>query len=224
MALPHTHTHTHTPPRPRMFNKVPKAGWRSAACPRPSSWAPRAATPTPAPPRGDAAGAPSTSTSTTPPTGPQWALPTLTYHEAAPGHLFQGAILQEAGALAPALQEHQLHPAYAEGWGLYAEQPRRRAGHVRSPSRRPDRAASNPSSIGPRGSCSTPASTPRAGAARSGHRLHDRDRWPAPGRGRERDRPLRGLAGPGLRLQDRPHRDRQAAHQGQGRARHRSST
>lgn len=51
----------------------------------------------------------------------KWALPTLTYHEAAPGHLFQGAILQEAGA-SPILFKNINFTAYAEGWGLYAEQ------------------------------------------------------------------------------------------------------
>jgi len=51
----------------------------------------------------------------------KWALPTLTYHEAAPGHLFQGALLLEAGE-APMLFKNIGFTAYSEGWGLYAEQ------------------------------------------------------------------------------------------------------
>ena len=51
----------------------------------------------------------------------KWALPTLTYHEAVPGHLFQGALLLEAGE-APLLFKNFGLTAYDEGWGLYAEQ------------------------------------------------------------------------------------------------------
>ena len=51
----------------------------------------------------------------------KWALPTLTYHEAVPGHLFHGALVQEAGA-SPMLFKNIGFTAYGEGWGLYAEQ------------------------------------------------------------------------------------------------------
>ncbi|HEY9233473.1 MULTISPECIES: DUF885 domain-containing protein [Phenylobacterium] len=51
----------------------------------------------------------------------KWALPTLTYHEAVPGHLFQGALLLEAGD-APLLFKNLGFTAYGEGWGLYGEQ------------------------------------------------------------------------------------------------------
>jgi uncharacterized protein (DUF885 family) len=51
----------------------------------------------------------------------KWALPTLTYHEAVPGHLFQGALLLEAGE-SPMLFKNIGFTAYGEGWGLYAEQ------------------------------------------------------------------------------------------------------
>ena len=51
---------------------------------------------------------------------PKWGLPTLTYHEAVPGHLFQGAIAREAGEL-PLYRKVQGFSAYGEGWGLYAE-------------------------------------------------------------------------------------------------------
>jgi uncharacterized protein (DUF885 family) len=51
----------------------------------------------------------------------KWALPTLTYHEAVPGHLFHGALVQEAGDT-PLLFKNIGFTAYGEGWGLYAEQ------------------------------------------------------------------------------------------------------
>ncbi len=51
----------------------------------------------------------------------KWALPTLTYHEAVPGHLFHGALVLEAGA-SPMLFKNIGFTAYGEGWGLYAEQ------------------------------------------------------------------------------------------------------
>ncbi len=52
---------------------------------------------------------------------PKWALPTLTYHESVPGHLFQGGILLES-ASSPDLFKVLGFTAYGEGWGLYAEQ------------------------------------------------------------------------------------------------------
>lgn len=52
---------------------------------------------------------------------PKWTLPTLTYHEAAPGHHFQIAIQQESDA-APKLMNLVFFSSYVEGWGLYAEQ------------------------------------------------------------------------------------------------------
>lgn len=51
---------------------------------------------------------------------PKWSLPTLTYHEAAPGHLFEGALAREAGDL-PIYRKVGGFSAYSEGWGLYAE-------------------------------------------------------------------------------------------------------
>jgi uncharacterized protein (DUF885 family) len=52
---------------------------------------------------------------------PRFTLPTLTYHEAEPGHHLQIALQQEAEAL-PLIRRNMLFPAFAEGWGLYAEQ------------------------------------------------------------------------------------------------------
>ncbi|MDP8995150.1 MAG: DUF885 family protein, partial [Pseudomonadota bacterium] len=52
---------------------------------------------------------------------PKWALPTLTYHESIPGHLWQGSIVIENEAV-PLLHRNIGIPAYGEGWALYAEQ------------------------------------------------------------------------------------------------------
>ncbi|HEV2081878.1 MAG TPA: DUF885 family protein [Brevundimonas sp.] len=51
---------------------------------------------------------------------PKWSLPTLTYHEASPGHHFQIALSQEAGEL-PLYRRLTGNSAYTEGWALYAE-------------------------------------------------------------------------------------------------------
>lgn len=52
---------------------------------------------------------------------PKWALPTLTYHESIPGHLWQAGIVLENEAI-PLLHRNIGVPAYGEGWGLYSEQ------------------------------------------------------------------------------------------------------
>ena len=52
---------------------------------------------------------------------PKWTLPTLTYHEASPGHHHQIALQQESAA-APKLMNLLFFSSYVEGWGLYAEQ------------------------------------------------------------------------------------------------------
>lgn len=51
---------------------------------------------------------------------PRWTLKTLTYHESAPGHLFQGQLAREAGEL-PLYRRVGGFSAYGEGWGLYSE-------------------------------------------------------------------------------------------------------
>ncbi|GGE05005.1 hypothetical protein GCM10011529_09220 [Polymorphobacter glacialis] len=52
---------------------------------------------------------------------PKFSLPTLTYHEALPGHNWQGAIARDAGAL-PAVRRYGGNfAAYGEGWALYSE-------------------------------------------------------------------------------------------------------
>lgn len=51
---------------------------------------------------------------------PKHALPTLTFHEAVPGHHFQVTIAREAGEL-PLYRRAGGFSAYNEGWALYAE-------------------------------------------------------------------------------------------------------
>jgi len=51
---------------------------------------------------------------------PNWTLPTLLYHEAAPGHHFQvsrAQLIQDV----PILRKMSPFTAYTEGWALYAE-------------------------------------------------------------------------------------------------------
>ena len=52
---------------------------------------------------------------------PKWALPSLTYHESVPGHLWQGAVVLGSDDI-PLLHRNIGIPAFGEGWGLYAEQ------------------------------------------------------------------------------------------------------
>lgn len=51
---------------------------------------------------------------------PKHSLPTLTYHEAVPGHHFQNMVTREAGEL-PLYRRIQNYAAYGEGWALYSE-------------------------------------------------------------------------------------------------------
>jgi uncharacterized protein (DUF885 family) len=51
---------------------------------------------------------------------PRWSLPTLTYHESAPGHHFQLAMVLELESL-PLIRKMGQFSANTEGWALYAE-------------------------------------------------------------------------------------------------------
>ena len=52
---------------------------------------------------------------------PKFGLPTLTYHEAIPGHHLQLSIQQQSQAI-PLIRRTAGFSAYSEGWALYAEQ------------------------------------------------------------------------------------------------------
>jgi uncharacterized protein (DUF885 family) len=52
---------------------------------------------------------------------PTWTLPTLTFHEAIPGHHLQISLANEAKGL-PLLRKALGNSGYQEGWALYAEQ------------------------------------------------------------------------------------------------------
>jgi uncharacterized protein (DUF885 family) len=52
---------------------------------------------------------------------PRFALPTLTYHEAEPGHHLQLTVAQENEAL-PLIRRTAYYSAHGEGWALYSEQ------------------------------------------------------------------------------------------------------
>ena len=49
---------------------------------------------------------------------PRWSLPTLSYHEGIPGHIFQGEYTYRL----PLIRTLVAFNAYSEGWALYAEQ------------------------------------------------------------------------------------------------------
>jgi uncharacterized protein (DUF885 family) len=49
---------------------------------------------------------------------PKFSLPTLTFHEGVPGHVWQGNFIHDL----PTIRSQLLFNAYVEGWALYAEQ------------------------------------------------------------------------------------------------------
>lgn len=54
------------------------------------------------------------------PSRPLYVMPSLTLHEAVPGHHLQGALTQELTDL-PKFRQNMYLSAYGEGWGLYSE-------------------------------------------------------------------------------------------------------
>ena len=62
---------------------------------------------------------------------PLYNLEALTYHEAVPGHHFQGTLAQELEV--PEFRKTLYHSAYGEGWGLYAESLGKDAGFYQDP-------------------------------------------------------------------------------------------
>ena len=55
------------------------------------------------------------------PSRPLYVLPSLTVHEAVPGHHLQGSLNAELGDSIPAFRRDLYLSAYGEGWGLYSE-------------------------------------------------------------------------------------------------------
>ena len=133
---------------------------------------------------------------------PKWTLPTLTYHEAVPGHHHQIALAQEATGIPPA-------PPPAALFGLY-----RRLGPLcRGAGRRDGRLRERPARqarlsaelhVPRRALRRRHRPPPQALEPRAGDPLHGRDAR-RPGKlGRDRGRALLRLAGPGDQLQGRP--------------------
>jgi uncharacterized protein (DUF885 family) len=55
------------------------------------------------------------------PSRPLYTLPSLTVHEAVPGHHLQGSLNNELGDSIPQFRRNMYVSAYGEGWGLYTE-------------------------------------------------------------------------------------------------------
>lgn len=55
------------------------------------------------------------------PSRPLYVLPSLTVHEAVPGHHLQGSLNQELGDSIPTFRRNMYLSAFGEGWGLYCE-------------------------------------------------------------------------------------------------------
>ncbi len=62
---------------------------------------------------------------------PLYTLEALTFHEAEPGHHFQGSIAQEVDM--PAFRQTLYHSAFGEGWGLYSERLGKEMGFYQDP-------------------------------------------------------------------------------------------
>ena len=89
----------------------------------------------------------------------------MSYHEGVPGHHLQISIAQESKDI-PTLRKIGGFSAYSEGWALYAEQVADELGAYANDPHRAAPACCNPSCSAPPAWSSTPACTPRAGAAR----------------------------------------------------------
>jgi len=67
------------------------------------------------------------------PSRPLYTLPSLTVHEAVPGHHLQGSLNNELGDSIPQFRKNMYLSAYGEGWGLYTEYLAAEMGMYRTP-------------------------------------------------------------------------------------------
>ena len=91
----------------------------------------------------------------------KYSLADLTFHEAIPGHIWQGEYTHKM----PLVRQLLAFNAYSEGWALYAEQLADELGAYESDAGRAARLSPVDSRSAPAGWSSTPASTPSAGRA-----------------------------------------------------------
>ena len=139
----------------------------------------------------------------------KYSLPDLAQHEAIPGHVWQGEYANKL----PLIRTLLAFNAYSEGWALYAEQLADelgvyddfevgRLGYLQSLAFRACRLVVD-----------TGLHAKRWTREQASQFFVEHERL-EPAGSRERGRPLLQLAGPGLRLQGRPQRDRPPARQG----------
>ncbi|MUP44652.1 DUF885 domain-containing protein [Gramella sp. BOM4] len=67
------------------------------------------------------------------PSRPTYVLPSLTAHEAVPGHHLQGSLNRELGDSIPRFRRNYYISAFGEGWGLYSEYLAQEMGIYRNP-------------------------------------------------------------------------------------------
>ncbi len=132
---------------------------------------------------------------------PKYSLPTLTYHEGVPGHHLQISLAQKSKDI-PMLRKISFYTAISKA-GRFMPSSCRTSSAATMASRRPDTCSRSCSA--PRVSSSTPASTPRAGAASRRPTTWSANRLPAAARA-ARGRALLLLDRPGVQLQGRAHR------------------
>ena len=149
----------------------------------------------------------------------KYSLADLTFHEAIPGHIWQGEYTHEM----PLIRQMLAFNAYSEGWALYAEQLADELGAYDRRSRRPPRLSAVDRVPGlPAGRRHRP---PRQALdARAGRAVLRRRERIEPAGSRQRGRSLLLVARTGVRLQGRAQRDQPAAREGDRRRSDRSST
>ena len=144
----------------------------------------------------------------------KYSLADLTFHEAIPGHIWQGEYTHDM----PLIRQMLAFNAYSEGWGLYAEQLADELGAYENDPRRAARISTVDCLPG------VPAGRrhrhPRQALdARAGRQVLRRRERIEPRGSRQRGRPLLLVAGTGVRLQGGSQRDQSATREGDDGAR-----